>query len=148
MGFNLLILFMTLCVFRSSTGFSMLSDKISGLVQCHITILELFGSIYQVLFQINCIFNCSYGGLVGWYGGLVVSVTRSGFESRSGASPQGGLKGGRSLCAYCTNKVYKKKTRSRLAVREENYKFQQGTNLVIFFFTAIVEREKGCWYTL
>ena len=43
-------------------------------------------------------------------GGLVVSVpaTRSdrpGSESRPGASPQSGLRGGRLLCEYCTNKL-------------------------------------------
>ena len=27
------------------------------------------------------------------------------FESRPGASPQSGLRGGRSLCEYCTNKI-------------------------------------------
>ena len=30
---------------------------------------------------------------------------RPGFESRPGASPQSGLRGGRSLCEYCTNKL-------------------------------------------
>ena len=43
-------------------------------------------------------------------GGLVVSVpatrsTRPGFKSRPGASPQSGLRGGKSLCEYCTNRV-------------------------------------------
>ena len=45
-------------------------------------------------------------------GGLVVSfpATRSarpGFESWPGASSQSGLKGGRSLCEYYTNKLIK-----------------------------------------
>ena len=45
-------------------------------------------------------------------GGLVISVpatrsARPGFNSRPGTSPQGGLRGGRSLCEYCTNKYNK-----------------------------------------
>ena len=43
-------------------------------------------------------------------GGLVVSVpatrsARTGFESSPGASPQSGLRGGRSLCEYCIIKI-------------------------------------------
>ena len=43
-------------------------------------------------------------------GGLVVSVpgtrsARPGFESQPRASPQSVLRGGRSLCKYCTNKL-------------------------------------------
>ena len=42
-------------------------------------------------------------------GGLVASVpacrsAHPGFESRPGASPPSGLRGGRSLCEYCTSK--------------------------------------------
>ena len=45
-------------------------------------------------------------------GGLVISVlatrsARPGLESRPGASPQSGVRGGRSLCEYCTNKLIK-----------------------------------------
>ena len=52
------------------------------------------------------------GGLVVRCGGLVVHVpatrsTRPRFESRPGASPQSGVRGGRSLCEYCTNKLIK-----------------------------------------
>ena len=41
-------------------------------------------------------------------GGLVVSVpairsARPGIESRPGSLPQSGLRGGRSLCEYCTD---------------------------------------------
>ena len=36
-----------------------------------------------------------------------IKKIRFGFESRPGASPQGGLRGGRSLCEYCTNKLTK-----------------------------------------
>ena len=39
-----------------------------------------------------------------------VPATRSarpGFESRPEASPQSGLRGGRSLCEYCANKLIK-----------------------------------------
>ena len=55
-------------------------------------------------------------------GGLVVSVfttrsARPGFESRPGASPQSGLRGGRTLCEYCTNKIVK--TRPRLAISKK-----------------------------
>ena len=49
-----------------------------------------------------------------------VPATRSaqpGFESWPGLS---GLRGGRSLCEYCTNKLIKKKTRPGLAV---SYKY-------------------------
>ena len=50
------------------------------------------------------------GGLEVRCGGLVVSVpatrsARPGFESRPVASPQSGLRGGRSLCQYCINKL-------------------------------------------
>ena len=44
-------------------------------------------------------------------GGLVVVYVDppvpAGFESRPRASPQRGLRGGRSLCEYCTNKLTK-----------------------------------------
>ena len=48
----------------------------------------------------------------------IVTVSRSarpGFESRPGSSPLSGLRGGKSLCEYCTNKI--NKTRPRLALR-------------------------------
>ena len=50
------------------------------------------------------------GSIVVRCSGLVVSVpaTRSAcprLESRPGASPQSGLRGGRLLCEYCTNKL-------------------------------------------
>ena len=46
-------------------------------------------------------------------GGLVVSVpatrsARPGFESWPVASPQSGLRDGRQLCEYYTNKLYNK----------------------------------------
>ena len=50
-------------------------------------------------------------------------ATRSahpGFESRPGTSPRGGLRGGRSHCEYCKNKLIKK-TRPRLAVSETKF---------------------------
>ena len=57
-----------------------------------------------------------------WYS-LVVSIPANrsahpGFDSRPGASPQGGLRGGRSYCVYCTNKLIKP-NRLRLAVNEK-----------------------------
>ena len=43
-----------------------------------------------------------------------------GFESRPGASPQGALRGVRSLCEHCTNKVI----RDRLPVRKNKIRLE------------------------
>ena len=57
--------------------------------------------------------------------GLVVSVpaTRSArprFESRPGTSPQSGLRGGRSLCECCTNKLKLNPGKSKRKKKNQN----------------------------
>ena len=66
--------------------------------------------------------------------GLVDSVpatrsARPGFESRPGASLQSGLRGGRSLCENCTNKI--NKTRPRLDVSKKKYIYKFADFLVL-----------------
>ena len=84
-------------------------------------------------FKLKLIRNTVYSfwSTVGYYcrynrcDGLVVSVpatrsTHPGFESRPGASPHSGLRGGISLCEKGTNKLYK--TRPRLVVSKKKKK--------------------------
>ena len=58
---------------------------------------------------------------------ILVSVPATGstgFDSRFGASPPGGLRGGRSLCEYLSNKVIQKNIRPRLAVSKKINNYQ------------------------
>ena len=65
-------------------------------------------------------------------GGLVYGSARLGFESRAGASPQGGLMGGRSLSEYVL--YIKSKKKGWLQVKKKF--FLCHTSIVSFTFST------------